>query len=335
MSQTYLIIDTQNLFMRVRHGIRAPDTEQQLALALHIIFNSIKKVWNQFEGNHTVFCLEGRSWRKSLYPTYKANRKVAALKRTPREIEDDEIFFEVMNQFIQFVTKDTNCTVLKNSEAEADDMIARWIALHPEDQHIIISCDSDFQQLISSNVKIYNGIAALLYTHEGVFDKDGENAKTSHGKLIPIPNPEWILFEKCMRGDPGDNVMSAFPGVRSKKILEAFEDKETKGFPWNNLMLSKWTDHDGIEHRVKDDYERNRLLIDLAQQPADLIEKFDQTVLDSIITTPRKQVGLSLIKFCNVHGLVKIEKSSSDFSSCFSTPYTGHLLKLLDNQKLE
>ena len=60
---TYLLIDTQNLFLRVRFGVRAPDLETQIGLALHTIFTSIKKVWNQFEGTHTVFCLEGRSWR--------------------------------------------------------------------------------------------------------------------------------------------------------------------------------------------------------------------------------------------------------------------------------
>lgn len=236
---TYLIIDTQNLFMRVRHGVRAPDTEQQLALALHIILSSIKKVWNQFDGTHTVFCLEGRSWRKDVYAPYKANRKAAAIKRTPREVEEDNVFFEVMDQFVKFVAGQTNCTVLRHPEAEADDMIARWIALHPDDQHIIISSDSDFQQLVRENVKIYNGIAALLYTHEGVYDKDGNIAKNKHGKELPIPDPDWLLFEKCMRGDDGDNVMSAFPGVRTKKLQEAYADRENRGFPWNNLMLSK------------------------------------------------------------------------------------------------
>lgn len=326
MSKTYIIIDTQNLFMRVRHGIRAPDTDQQLALALHIIFASIKKVWSQFDASHTVFCLEGRSWRKTMYVPYKANRKAAAVKRTPREVEDDNTFFEVMDEFIQFVGNHTNCTRLRHPEAEADDMIARWIKLHPSDTHVIISSDSDFQQLVAPNVLIYNGISALLYTIDGIFDKDGKLAKNKQGKDLPIPDPEWLLFEKCMRGDDGDNVMSAFPGVRTKKLTEAYEDRANRGFAWNNLMLSKWTDHDGIEHRVKDDYERNRVLIDLSCQPADLIEKFDETIRTSIITDLRRLVGLSLIKFCNRHGLVKIEKTSAEYSPCFSAPYTGNLL---------
>lgn len=311
--------------MRIRHGIGKGDSDIKFGMALHIIFNSIRKVWNQFNGSHTVFCLEGRSWRKNVYLPYKANRKIAANNRTEQEVEDDKVFFEVMDDFIKFISAKTNCTVLRHPEAEADDMISRWIDLHPKDDHVIISSDSDFQQLISPNVKIYNGIAGLLYTHEGIFDKDGNKAKNKHGKELDIPNPQWLLFEKCMRGDIGDNVMSAFPGVRTKKLQEAFNDIENKGFAWNNLMLSKWLDHEGVEHRVKDDYERNRRLIDLSQQPVDLIEKFDKIIIDSIVRTPRLQVGLSLIRFCNLHGLIKIEKASGEYSQCLSSLYSGEL----------
>lgn len=323
---TYLVIDTQNLFMRVRHGVRAPDIEQQIGMALHIIFTSIKKVWNDFDGAHVVFCLEGRSWRKDVYTPYKANRKVAALKRTQREIEEDAIFFEVMDQFVDFIRNKTNCTVLQHPNAEADDMIARWIQLHPQDTHVVISSDSDFQQLISENVMIYNGIAGLLYTTKGIYDKDGNLAKNKQGHDMAIPDPEWILFEKCLRGDPGDNVMSAFPGVRTKKLIEAYENRQDKGYAWNNIMLSKWIDHDGAEHRVRDDYERNRMLIDLTQQPPDLIDKFDMAIVNEVRVEAKKQVGLALMRFCNHHGLVKIEKLSGEYSPCLSAVYQGYLL---------
>ncbi len=322
---TYIVIDTQNLFMRVRHGIRAPDIDQQIGMALHIIFNSVKKVWNEFNGTHTVFCLEGRSWRKDFYPPYKANRKVAAAKRSEREVEEDKVFFESMDEFIKFVTEQTNCTVLRHPNAEADDMIARWIALHPDDQHVVISSDSDFQQLIAKNVVIYNGIAGLLYTHEGIYDKDGKIAKNKQGADLAVPDPEWLLFEKCMRGDDSDNVMSAFPGVRKTKLEAAFQDRHTKGYVWNNLMLSKWLDHEKVEHRVRDDYERNRQLIDLTQQPIDLIEKFDRAIIDSTNKEPRRQIGINLMRFCNVHGLVRIEKQVSEFSSTLSSLYEGNL----------
>jgi hypothetical protein len=323
---TYLVIDTQNLFMRVRHGVRAPDIDQLVGMALHVILSSVRKVWNDFDGSHSVFCLEGRSWRKDIYTPYKANRKVASLNRTPREVEDDTVFFEVMDNFISFVKNKTNCTVLQHPNAEADDMIARWIQLHPEDKHVIISSDSDFQQLIAENVMIYNGIAGLLYTTKGIFDKDGKIAKNKHGHDLAIPDPEWILFEKCLRGDAGDNVMSAFPGVRTNKLVEAFNNRHDKGYAWNNIMLSKWTDHENVEHRVKDDFDRNCMLIDLTKQPADLLEKWDLTIIDEVRVEPKKQVGIALMKFCNQNGLVKIEKNAQDYSQCLSALYTGPLL---------
>lgn len=324
---TYILIDTQNLFLRVRFGVRAPDLETQIGLALHTIFTSIKKVWAQFDAEHTVFCLEGRSWRKDIYPPYKANRKVTADARTPREVEEDKVFFEVMDKFVEFLRNSTNCTVLRHPNAEADDMIARWIALHPDDQHIVISSDSDFQQLIKSNVMIYNGIAGLLYTDKGVYDKDGNIAINKKGQPMAPPDPEWLLFEKCIRGDPSDNVMSAFPGVRTKKLQEAYADRENKGYAWNNLMLSKWLDHNNEEHRVRDDFDRNCMLIDLTQQPADLIDKFDLTIIDEVSIELKKQVGLALMRFCNQNGLVKIEKSSGEYSPCFSSPYKGPLIR--------
>jgi 5'-3' exonuclease len=322
---TYVLIDTQNLFMRIRHGVKSPDSGTQFSLALHFVFNSIKKVWQQFDAHHLIFCLEGRSWRKDIYPQYKANRKIAIAAKSTTEQAEDQAFFDVMEEFVTWLRDHTNCTVLRHPHAEADDMIARWVQRHPDDMHLIISSDSDFQQLIAEKCWLYNGIAGLLYTHTGVYDKDGKIAKTSKGDLYPTPDPQWLLFEKCMRGDPGDNVMSSYPGVRKTKLLAAFADRVKQGFEWQNLMLSKWTDHEQQEHRVRTVYERNRLLIDLTSQPQDLVEKWDVVMENSIITDHRRQVGIKLMQFCNVHGLVRIEKFHQDYSPCFSAVYPGKI----------
>ena len=109
----------------------------------------------------------------------------------------------------------TNCTVLQDNQLEADDLIAGWVQEHPNDDHVIISSDSDFAQLITPNVKQYNGISNVLTTHEGYYTDTKEpiiDKKTGEPKKAP--NPQWLLFEKCMRGDPTDNVFSAFPKVR-------------------------------------------------------------------------------------------------------------------------
>jgi 5'-3' exonuclease len=307
--------------------MRAPDMNATIGLAIHIMFNSIRQVWKQFDATACIFALEGRSWRKDFYQPYKANRRQTAAARTPQEVEDDNLFFDALNDLIAFLRDKTNATVLRDPHAEADDMIARFIALHPDDNHVIVSTDSDFLQLLAPNVRIYNGISGLLYTNTGIWDKDGNAALNKKGEPLGIPNPQWLLFEKCMRGDDSDNVMSAYPGVRKKKLQEAFDNRHEQGFAWNNLMLSKWTDHQGHEIRVKDAYERNRGLIDLAAQPQQFKDQFDQTIRSTVNQPHKSQIGFNLIKFANSWGLVRIEQHAQDYSPCLSKPYSGHLLK--------
>ena len=337
----YLLIDTANTFFRARHSAhRAADSWTKVGFALHVTLMSINKVARRFGADHVIFALEGRSWRKDYYEPYKKNRAVARGKMNETEQEEDKLFWETYDSLTKYLTTKTNCSVIRHPEAEADDIIARWIALHPQDDHVIISSDSDYVQLIAPNVRQYNGITDELITLEGYFDakdKPINDKKTKQPKTLE--NPQWLLFEKCMRGDTSDNVFSAYPGVREKGtknkvgLREAFADRDKRGYNWNNMMLQRWTDHNGEEHKVLDDYERNRLLIDLSMQPADLVEKFDALVASSIVTVPRKQVGLALMKFCNRHGLVKIEKGSGEYSSCFSSAYTGVLLERIREQE--
>ena len=43
-------------------------------------------------------------------------------------------------------------------------------------------------------------------------------------------------------------------------------------------MLQRWIDHDGKEHRVLDDYERNVTLVDLTKQPKEIKSYVDDTI---------------------------------------------------------
>jgi hypothetical protein len=317
----YILVDTANTFFRARHVING-SADIKLGMAFHITLNSIKKAWHDFEGNHVVFCLEGRSWRKDFYAPYKRNRSDARAAHTVKEAEEEKVFWEAFDTFKDFITEKTNCTVLQNPQLEADDLIAGFIQTHPHDQHIIISTDSDFVQLIAPNVKQYNGVMETTITHEGVLDKKGKRVidkKTNEPK--DVPNPEWLLFEKCMRGDPTDNVFSAYPKVRKNKLQEAFEDRSNKGFAWNNMMLQRWVDHNGAEHRVLEDYERNRTLIDLAAQPQEIRNIITETIDKGAVPKTVDQVGIRLMKFCNLYDLKKITDSIQLYSEPFQAKY--------------
>lgn len=324
---TYILIDTANTFFRSRHTIRG-DADIKLGMALHIMFNSIKKAWQDFNGSHVVFCLEGRSWRKDAYNPYKANRAAARAALTVKEIEEDKLFWETFDKFKEFITEKTNCTVLQNPVLEADDLIAGFIQTHPNSQHVIISTDSDFHQLLAPNVKQYNGVTEETHTIDGIFDKKGKLVKDKKtGLPKTVPNPEWLLFEKCMRGDSGDNVFSAYPGVRTKGtknkvgLQEAFEDRNSKGWAWNNMMLQRWADHEGVEHRVLDDYQRNRTLIDLTAQPEHIRQIIKQTIAEGTAPKDVSQVGIRLLKFCQLYDMKRIMDSIQQYAEPFQAKY--------------
>ena len=111
---TYVLVDTANTFFRARHVVRG-DLDTKVGMALHITLNSIKKAWQDFDADHVVFCLEGRSWRKDFYEPYKRNRQVARDALTAKEAEEDTLFWEVFDEFKNFVTDKTNCTVMQLS----------------------------------------------------------------------------------------------------------------------------------------------------------------------------------------------------------------------------
>jgi len=325
---THIIVDTANTFFRARHVING-DADIKLGMAFHITLNSIKKAWQDFNGTHVVFCLEGRSWRKDYYEPYKRNRQVARDALTEKEQEEDTVFWEAFDTFKNFVNDKTNCTVLQHPELEADDLIAGWVQQHPDADHVIVSTDTDFQQLIAPNCRLYNGVQEVTTTTEGFFDKKGElviDKKTKQPKEV---NPEWMLFEKCMRGDTSDNVFSAYPGVRKKGtknkvgLQEAFADRQTKGFNWNNLMLQRWVDHNGEEHRVLEDYERNKTIIDLTAQPVEIKEKIQSTINKAIDADKNiSQVGVRLMKFCNLYDLKKISDQAQAYAEPLNARYT-------------
>lgn len=334
MTRRYALIDTANTFFRARHvASRNSDPEEKAAFALHLTLASVNQVVRKHSIDHVVFCLEGRSFRKDLYAPYKKNRIVDAQSVTEAEKEENEMFWSTYEKFTTYIKEKTNCSVLRHERAEADDMIARFIHLHPNDTHYIISTDSDYVQLIAPNVQQYNGVTNELITLTGYLKENGKpviDKKTKEPKLLE-GTPEYLLFKKIIRGDAGDNVFTAYPGVREKGsknkvgIMEAFEDRDKMGFNWNNFMLQRWTDHEGVEQRVRDCYERNKTLIDLTAQPQEIKDAVDQRIRESVRVDTVPQVGIHFMKFCGKYELTKISEQAETYSKWLNAPYTGTL----------
>jgi 5'-3' exonuclease len=331
---TFLLVDLANLFFRAKFiAMKKDDPWEKVGTSLDTTFMALMTCVKKWPESHIVFALESRSWRKQFTTTgktglsvgYKENREVIL---TENEEEESKLFWATFDELVNYLNERTNCSVLKVQGAEADDIIARWIHLHPNDHHVILSTDSDFYQLIAENVDCYNGIQNHLITLKGVWDHKNKVVLDSKTNLPKgIGDPEWLLFEKCIRGDSSDNIMSAFPGARRKStkkkigLEEAFNDRHKKGFAWNSVMNTVWVDHEGVDHKVLDDYLRNLSLIDLTAQPQEIKDRIDEQIL-TLEPKAVTLIGARFMKFCSKYTLVRLEKNTTFFADVLSKSYT-------------
>jgi hypothetical protein len=87
-------------------------------------------------------------------------------------------------------------------------------------------------------------------------------------------------------------------------------------------MLQRWTDHEGVEHRVLDDYTRNVNLCDLTAQPEDIKLIIKETI--NTATTAEKsisQVGVRFLKFCAEYDLQKISEQVQSYVEPLNARY--------------
>jgi 5'-3' exonuclease len=345
---TFAVVDLSNCFHRARHGSMT-DAETKLGLALLIVFRSLRKMHRDCKVDHIVFCVDSGSWRYDAYPGYKARRRLMRETAKPAEQAENAVFFEALNKFTEYLASFTRCTVLRAEHVEGDDFVARWIARHPDDQHIIMSGDSDFVQLIAPNVRIYDAINQRMIGIDAIIDEKGrklaftvspKDGKIKVGKPDPqfVPEDEWwrkALFIKLLRGDSSDSVFSAYPGVRyeGKKcsIKAAWEDRLARGYDWNNLMFQSWTKLVGatstgepltVEVRVHDEYLTNERIIDLTMQPAAVIARMDQAIDMTLAKPcPSAKVGFGFLQFCNQYDQPVLAKEANDHVAYLNAGY--------------
>ncbi len=222
-------------FMSMKKG----ETEVDIKKLRHMILNSLrmyrKKHANEF--GELVICCDGSfSWRREIFPNYKAGRK-SGRETSPLNWSQifgcfDQLKGELKDNFpYQLIQIDT---------AEADDIIGTLvIRQRKEDERtLIISSDKDFIQLQrEENVFQFSPIAK---------------------KFLNGVDPQEYLNEHILRGDKSDgipNVLSSgsciVNGVRQTPLTKKLIDELKKKIP--------------SEHTLR--FEENTELIDLRYTP--------------------------------------------------------------------
>ena len=329
----YCIVDVNNLVHRSKHAVGHYDTfDECVGMVLSILFGSLRKTYEKFGAEHCVACFDSSSWRKEVFPEYKADRK---RDDSPVKLEEDEIIHQVLSDLRNFLEQSTNVTVLYAEGVEADDFVARWTQLHHHDgfTNVIISADGDFKQLVREGVELYDPIRMHLYTIDGVFYQDGYKAAKDqrvvqrHGETWKVKinkegeaefvEPEWELFVKCIRGKK-NNLKSAYPRVRTNKMREAFDDKG--GPKWNDFINSMWGEEDNRQS-VRERYDFNRNLMDLRRQPANIVQRMDRTIDVATDRETTAMIGAWFNRFCTTYGLVRLKEQAKFYMPILSAKY--------------
>ncbi|MEK1851720.1 MAG: DNA polymerase I [Phyllobacterium sp.] len=153
-----------------------------------------------------IFDYSSHTFRKEIYPEYKANRSAPPEDLIPQ--------FGLIRQ----ATRAFNLPCIEKDGYEADDLIATYarMAEGAGAEVTIISSDKDLMQLVTPNVSMYDSMKDKQIGIPDVIEKWG------------VP-PEKMIDLQALTGDSTDNV-PGIPGIGPKtaaQLLEEFGDLDT------------------------------------------------------------------------------------------------------------
>lgn len=246
-----------NLFVALGKHTNAKIT---VGMLQHMILNSLRSSRSKFRseyGELVIACDGKNTWRRRIFPYYKASRKKA---REASELDWGELF-EMIAQIRDEIREVFPYPVVHVDEAEADDVIYTMVKnFFDQEPILILSADKDFKQ---------------LHRFQGVrqFDPIDHGGDGRGGRWIQCDDPAQYLREHVLRGDTGDGVPNILSpdnclvvGQRQKPMTK----KRLEFFL--NEPIESWPDE---EHRRN--FHRNSQLIDLRNCP----EQVEVQILDS------------------------------------------------------
>lgn len=216
-------------------------------LVRHMILSSLlmyKQKFGREYGELVICCDSPKSWRKDVFPFYKANRKSY---RENSDFDWKKIFL-ILNKIRDELRESFPYRVIEVDGAEADDIIGQF-ALNAKQPVLILSSDKDFIQLQSNpNVKQYSIIQK---------------------KYLNGINPDTYLKEHIIKGDRGDGI----PNILSDDDTFVSEKRQNK---LQKIKIESWIQMDPQEFcndRMYRNYCRNEQLVSLHKTPSDIIDK--------------------------------------------------------------
>jgi 5'-3' exonuclease len=247
----------------------------------HIVLNTYRFYKNKFGeqyGNLVICDDAGDSWRKEVFPYYKASRK----KTRETDGHDWGKIFDAMNKIRKEVRENFPYKVMWVERCEADDIIATLcMNFNVKEKILIVSSDKDFQQLQRyMNVKQYSPI---------------------HKNFVYCENPQNFLKEHILRGDTSDGI----PNVLSDDDTFVVEGKRQKPLSQKKLELII----ENIPEYLRINYNRNQKLVDLSYIPKEYTER----ILKEYEVEPKVKGKEKLFEYFTNHKLANLMEVIAEF----------------------
>lgn len=198
-----LIVDGLNIAFRWKHqGVT--DFKYDYVRTVE----SLAKSYNA--GNIIITADGGSSYRKEIFPEYKANRKEKYAEQTPQEEKEFAMFMAEFSNTLTLLKE--KYPVFQFKGVEADD-IAAYISMNLDeyglDECWMVSSDKDWDLLINDRVSRFSTVTRK------------ETTVHNWDEHYDFEIPDYITF-KCLTGDKGDNV-PGIPGIGPKRAVQLME----------------------------------------------------------------------------------------------------------------
>lgn len=199
-----LIVDGLNVAFRWKH--------QNILDFKYDYIRTIESLAKSYNAGTIIVCADGgSSYRKEIYPEYKANRKERYAEQTEQEAKEFEMFMAEFADTLTLIKE--KYPVFHFRGVEADDIAAYITKNFDFDDCWLISSDKDWDLLINDKVSRFSTVTrkeTTVHNWDEHYDFDRD---------------DYITF-KCLTGDKGDNVPGV-PGVGPKRAVQLMEQYGT------------------------------------------------------------------------------------------------------------
>jgi 5'-3' exonuclease len=196
-----LVVDSLNLCFRWKHS-------KSLDFADDFI-NVVKSLQKSYKCSKVLLLSDmgSSTYRKNIYPEYKANRAEKYAQQTEKEAEEFRLFFEEFERTMLLAAEEL--PLLRFKGVEADDLAA-YVVRKAKDYNIyniwLISSDKDWDLLVNEGVSRFSYVTRKEVTH----DNWNMHYDCTLDQYISI---------KCLMGDTGDNI-KGIEGIGPKRASD-------------------------------------------------------------------------------------------------------------------